>query len=462
MKRITFLLIALTFLIINNSLSQSIVVRTNQGNFIKNARSAGQKIKINSKNPQEIVIIYEEGYITKGLTAENILDSCDNKSEFIIKNLRKVDIPNNQAQLTSKKIAFTKYFDPTGKLTSDTYYTVYYFSGVSEGIDFNDKIFARSFISLLNKWGYKTIEEGNSVFREKTATPDLAVAGEILESAKETKGTPGFKVSVWVKWSIFDVFKEKVIYEVKTAGYSDTRNRNKFKDELVFALEDAAQGLINDNGFKKIAIDKTSSKYGTSEAIALSSVTSEPFNNYGEMIKNAIKSSITVKTEYGHGSGFIISSDGYAITNYHVISDASEIEIIFHNNLKLPAEVISYNGKRDVALLKITGAGFTPMAIKTSNSITGTEVIAIGTPNDISLGQSITKGVISGNRTLDEKTYIQTDVSINKGNSGGALVNMNGEVVGIIVQKIIGEDIEGLGFAIPIEEAINALNIKFE
>ncbi len=459
MKNVTILLILLTCFYAKNTLSQTVEVQTQIGDFIKNGNTVGQKIKVSEKKPDEVVIIYKEGYITKSITAQDLIDK--NKPEINIK-LDKISIPKEK--IRSKKIAFTKYIDPTGKLTTDTYYTVFYYSGVSEGINFEDKIFSESFISQMKKWGYNVIEEGNSVFKEKQEIPDLAIAGEILTYAKETKGTPGFKVSVWVRWSIFDVFKEKVIYEVNTAGYSNTKSKNKFKDELALALTDATQSLINNEGFKNIAKDNDSDNFTDKEGYLLTKIKTRSIENYGEMIKNSIKSSITVKTEYGHGSGFIISSDGYALTNYHVINDADEIEAIFSGDLKLPVKVVAYDEKRDVALLKIVGDGFCPFAInkdKNKNTV-GTEVIAIGTPRDINLGQSITKGIISGKRVFEEQNFIQTDVSINKGNSGGALINLKGEVVGIIVRKIIGEDVEGLGFAIPINEAIKVLNIKFE
>lgn len=459
MKNITLSLILFTFFYSNQTFSQTVVVQTENGDFVKNGNTVGQKIKISNKNPDEIVIVYNEGYITKGMTAQELINL--NKSEINI-SLDKISIPEEKTD--SKKIAFTKYIDPSEKLTTDTYYNAYYYSGVTKGINFDDKVFSGSFITLLKKWGYNVLDEGNSVFKEKQEIPDLAIAGEILTYAKETKGTPGFKISVWVHWSVFDVIKEKVVYEVNTAGYSDTKGKNKFKDELALALTDAAQGLLNEDGFKKIARDKESVKVADKESYLLSKVETIPTENYGEMVKNSIKSSITVKTEYGHGSGFIISSDGYALTNFHVINDANEIEAIFSGDLKLPVKVVAYDTKRDVALLKIVGSGYNPFAINKdlNENEVGTEVIAIGTPKDINLGQSITRGIISGKRIFDEQNFIQTDVSINTGNSGGALVNLKGEVVGIIISKMVGEDVEGLGFAIPINEAIDALNIKFE
>ncbi len=171
MKNVTILLILLTCFYAKNTLSQTVEVQTQIGYFIKNGNTVGQKIKVSEKKPDEVVIIYKEGYITKSITAQDLIDK--NKPEINIK-LDKISIPKEK--IRSKKIAFTKYIDPTGKLTVDTYYTVFYYSGVSEGINFEDKMFSESFISQMKKWGYNVIEEGNSVFKEKQEIPDLAIA----------------------------------------------------------------------------------------------------------------------------------------------------------------------------------------------------------------------------------------------------------------------------------------------
>lgn len=459
MKKITLFILCCS-IFISSAISQTVRISSNVGNLIRNAHVIGQRAKFTQKNAEEVIIAHEEGYVTEGMVIQEILDK--NQEEYTIK-LKKISIPKEE--LGSKRIEFTKYIDPNDKLTKDTYYSVYGYSGVSKGVDFDDKMFKIPFITQAKEWGYDVIEEGNSVFKEKQEVPDLAIAGEIIKFAKETKGTPGFKVTVWVHWSIFDVEKEKVTYEFNSAGYSNTKKANKFQDELALALNDAAIALLDNDGFKNIAIDDGSTdRVADKDVYVLPKITSNSEMAYGQMIGNSIKSGITVKTEYGHGSGFVISSNGYALTNYHVIIDANEIEAIFNNELTLPAKVVAYDKKRDVALLKIVGGGFSSLAIidKTIDLEVGTEVVAIGTPADVSLGQSVTKGIISGNRVFKEKTYIQTDVSINAGNSGGALINMNGEVVGITVAKLSGENIEGLGFAIPIHEALDAINIQFE
>ena len=116
-----------------------------------------------------------------------------------------------------------------------------------------------------------------------------------------------------------------------------------------------------------------------------------------------------------------------------------------------------------MALLKVSGQNFRGLSLINSDSAqTGEDVFAIGTPSDISLGQSVTKGIISGKRKIGEKIYLQTDVTINSGNSGGPLLNENGEVIGMVTMKLVGDGIEGIGFCVPSNTIMDKLNIKLQ
>jgi len=164
----------------------------------------------------------------------------------------------------------------------------------------------------------------------------------------------------------------------------------------------------------------------------------------------------------GDGSGVIYSSDGYIITNYHVIGDAisysskSKIEVFLDNlnSDSYSAEVVGYNISADLAVLKINAKGLTPIEMSDSSNLkVGQYVITIGNPGGLEFMDSVTYGVISGlNREVSANSgvpLIQTDAAINPGNSGGALVNVKGQLVGINSAKIVSEEFEGMGFAIP-------------
>ena len=156
----------------------------------------------------------------------------------------------------------------------------------------------------------------------------------------------------------------------------------------------------------------------------------------------------------GAGSGVIITADGYIITNYHVIDNASTVTVSTNDGNKYAAKVIGYDNDSDIAVIKIEATGLTPAVVGDSTKlVVGEEVIAIGNPLG-SLGGTVTNGIISAlarEITIDgtQMTLLQTNAAINPGNSGGGLFNMAGELVGIVNAKSSGSGIEGLGFAIP-------------
>ncbi len=167
------------------------------------------------------------------------------------------------------------------------------------------------------------------------------------------------------------------------------------------------------------------------------------------------------------GSGFIISEDGYIVTNYHVIEGATTLTVITNNEEEYPATVVGYDDGNDFALIKIDVTGLTPVKLGSSDDlIVGDQVVAIGNP----LGEmtnSLTVGYISvkdRDVTIDNSiiNMLQTDTAINPGNSGGPLFNMKGEVIGITTAKYSGTAVESIGFAIPIDDVTQMIDELLE
>ncbi|PCI20501.1 MAG: serine peptidase [Piscirickettsiaceae bacterium] len=162
------------------------------------------------------------------------------------------------------------------------------------------------------------------------------------------------------------------------------------------------------------------------------------------------------------GSGFIISEDGYLLTNHHVIRNADEIIVRFQDRRELKATVIGSDERTDVALLKVEAKGLPVVKFGSSKKLkVGEWVFAIGSP--FGFDSTVTAGIVSAKgRSLPQENYvpfIQTDVAINPGNSGGPLFNLNGEVVGINSQIYSRSGgFMGLSFAIPIDVALNVSN----
>lgn len=168
------------------------------------------------------------------------------------------------------------------------------------------------------------------------------------------------------------------------------------------------------------------------------------------------------------GSGFILSEDGYIVTNYHVVENATTLTVITYDSREYPATLVGYDASNDVALLKIEATGLSPVTVGSSDDLTvGDQVVAIGNPLG-ELTSSLSVGYVSAkDRTINtDGTYInmvQIDAAINPGNSGGPLFNMKGEVVGITTAKYSGStssgaSIEGIGFAIPMDDVMSIVS----
>ena len=190
-----------------------------------------------------------------------------------------------------------------------------------------------------------------------------------------------------------------------------------------------------------------------------------------EVVNDNIKAVVEIKTEsvksddwlqeyvtQGAGSGVIIKSDGYIITNNHVIEGASKIYVTLYNDKQYDATLVGADPETDIAVLKIKAKEL-PVATygDSSELAVGDMSVIIGNPLG-ELGGTVTAGIIS---SLDREitingqpmTLLQTDASVNPGNSGGGMFDQYGHLVGIVVAKSSGSDVEGLGFAIPINHA---------
>ncbi|MAG01969.1 hypothetical protein CMI42_01415 [Candidatus Pacearchaeota archaeon] len=179
-------------------------------------------------------------------------------------------------------------------------------------------------------------------------------------------------------------------------------------------------------------------------------------SDFSGIIGTAVESVVSIRTNVAQGTGFLITSDGYVITNAHVLSGASFASALTSDRLVKTMELIGYDTELDLALLKIEG-NFEPLEFeKIENVEIGEKVIAIGNP--LGLSFSVSEGIVSGiNRigTNNLPAYIQTDAALNPGNSGGPLINSDGKVIGINNFKITGES---LGFALESDYVLDSIN----
>ena len=280
----------------------------------------------------------------------------------------------------------------------------------------------------------------------------------------------------------FDPHTGRPLYGYKPPKSQRSKSQKKYGAGVVIvaALLAAVVGAVS--GIAAVGINKSDSKADTAPTV--SNVSGQNVNinidETAESVVEAVAKKVTpsvvgIRTttsvtnffggsseSTGEGSGVVYSSDGYIITNYHVVSgaisnkSASKIEV-FVDSLDLDsyeASVVGYNINTDLAVLKINASGLTAAEFTDSSDLkVGQYVITVGNPGGLEFMDSVTYGVISGlDRVVSsdsEVKLIQTDAAINPGNSGGALVNVKGQLVGINSSKIVSEEFEGMGFAIP-------------
>jgi S1-C subfamily serine protease len=194
----------------------------------------------------------------------------------------------------------------------------------------------------------------------------------------------------------------------------------------------------------------------------LSELKASAGEDFSGIIEDSVTSVVTIKTDISQGTGFLISEDGFIVTNYHIIEGAKQAGIYTYDKEMHQVTFVGANSQLDLALLKIEGK-YDELKLGDSNDVqVGEKVIAIGNP--LGLQFSVSQGIISaihrtGSNNLE--AYIQTDAALNPGNSGGPLINEQGKVIGINNFKISGG--ENLGFALEsnyIKEAVNDIYLK--
>ncbi len=271
-------------------------------------------------------------------------------------------------------------------------------------------------------------------------------------------------VQMDVDWRFYSgIDKDSVLFTISKStewpvngGYA----RDVFSD----AMKDAARQLLDEDGlYERIAgVHSAGLLRSKGDVMKLATPAPIPFTDRNAMIPALVKGVVTVEMKDGHGSGFLISNDGYIMTNAHVVGSSATAKVRFEQGFSLDGQVVKVNRDFDVALIKVPGNDLPALSLGNDADLQlGQELYAIGTPLNEKLGQTVTRGIMSGKREIDGHKYLQTDVSINPGNSGGPLITADGKVMGVATLKIKATGVEGIGFGVPISTALEMLNIEF-
>jgi serine protease Do len=330
--------------------------------------------------------------------------------------------------------------------------------------------FTDAFKEELEKFSFKTVGDTNALFEDpSTWKSEILVAGLVKDlkanicypmagfgNFSSSKGEAFLKVD----WQIYSKLDRSVVHSVTTEGASTGKEAVAGGDTVavINAFSQATRNLLADSRFRDLVakggqtIKDTTFKSGESLVIATASskkVSSDPAE-WADAV-------VTVFAGRGHGSGFVIS-DNLIMTNHHVVGDSNSVAIKFSNGIQVIGKVVASNSGRDVALVKIEGSLPKHFKMERAAPTVGSDVYAIGSPLDEKFHSTVSRGIVSGVREEHKKRFIQSDVNVRPGNSGGPLVNKQGDVIGITVSGlVVNNDAQGINFFIPIDDALKSM-----
>lgn len=336
------------------------------------------------------------------------------------------------------------------------------------------------------------VERFDVVFREKFETPGFVAAGNSRKLFDDPEDRPAeyliggsitnidmnvcypdvdsgkldFEKSrgtatINVEWQIYSQIDRRVVSTLQTIG-SATRSKGKNGGAfgLVFdAFGDATEKLASNEGLAKLfsepASDLTAARKPPNGLVPLQvkSASEVPVS-----LKDSVASMAVIFANGQEGSGFLISSDGYVLTNHHVVGGSQFVKIRWSDGVEVLGEVIRTDKMRDVALIKTDPKGRAPLFLRKEPVSVGEEVYAIGAPTGAQFQNSVTKGIVSATRVFRGYSFIQSDVAVTHGSSGGPIVDAKGRVVGMTDLGI--EDAPMINLFIPIGEAQDFLGLK--
>ena len=329
----------------------------------------------------------------------------------------------------------------------------------------------RAFRRELVADGFKVTDDEDDLFAEAVASADLEVGALITDLRVKTCGSMILRrgklvyldkqkgtAVMDVEWQIYSAAEAKTVARIHTSGGLEVG----FVDQAANAL---LQGAFAENvrqlaahpEFRRIVLSSTVADAPPPSTAPIPVAYQAAVGPV--QIEDATKGVVIVRVAGGFGSGVLISPDGYILTNHHVVGGSKHVRIRWPDGAESVGQVIRTDPARDVALIKAAQVRGAPLAIRRRPVKLGEGVYAIGTPLDRRLQNSVTRGVVSGARTIKGHSFIQSDAPVTHGDSGGPLLDEKGGVVGLTDWGVDPSEGGALNFFIPIEDALKALGV---
>lgn len=322
--------------------------------------------------------------------------------------------------------------------------------------------------------GFTPAADSSGLFAEEgRPETELLVAASLDAEHVETcqiidSGSAKGTASAEFTWQIYSTIEKKIVASYRTTG---TFTIDKFTSDPSVILD----GVVQINVRKFLASQQFRTAFTGAERKPDQIVTAEgvkpgspPPLTYANVnkgpstVSDAVGGVVAIFQSNSMGSGFLIGSEGLVLTNQHVVGSAKYLKIRWPDGIETLGEVVRADKNRDVALVKTDPRGRTPLKLSMTSPLPGEDVYAIGSPLDEKYQNSVSKGVVSANRVFDGLRYIQSDVLVNHGNSGGPLLDKNANVVGLTQsgEELGGGVPAGLNLFIPLRDAMEFLALK--
>ena len=320
---------------------------------------------------------------------------------------------------------------------------------------------------IFKQYGYNALGMENTLFGEDNSSKAQYQLGATVTDVKYNTYAPlagnSSESEITVEWQLLDSYAKETVFKNTTSGYGKTKGITNTC--MVDAFADAFRKLLLSSDFTDNLTTDENTKVATEkqsqETINISNPVSQLLQLPQDMDK-ALESVVLIKVGQSHGSGVIVSPDGHILTAEHVVSGVDEALVVFKNNTSTKATVLRTEPNQDIALLKMEtyGLPFLTLLIQDSYPIEE-DIFIIGNPLSEKLSFTVSKGIISAVRHNPDRNidWIQTDASVNPGNSGGPMLNQQGRVIGLISWKYSQQ--EGLSFAAPINTIKKTLGLQF-
>jgi len=326
-----------------------------------------------------------------------------------------------------------------------------------------DATFKQVFREEIAKAGFKLSGDPTNLFNADESPTDLQIGALVTDLRMRAcvwSGDIGEVVKgaavMDVEWQVFSVSQNRLLARIPTqGGYEVTKFARHMSPLGPAAFRDNVVRLAASDAFRQ-AVRASAAR--PTQALSPLPIAGPPFRKIP--LAESAQGVVSVFAGDALGSGVLISNDGYVLTNHHVAGSSGRVRLRWPDGSDSVGEVVRADSRRDVALIKTDPKGHA-VAMRHTPAQLGETVFAIGTPLDKELAGTLTRGVVSANRVIQGQSWIQSDVTVNHGNSGGPLLDESGAVIGLTAWGMAPEGSPvGLNFFIPIDDALRALALK--